>query len=102
MKTIIDSKKYDTETAVKVGYYDNNLSQSDFRWYVETLYRKRNGEFFLYGKGGGLSPYAHYFSDRTRCEGKKIVPMSDTEAKRWCEQHLSYDEYVELFGEPEE
>jgi len=102
MKKIIDGKKYDTETAVEVGYYSNDLPKSNFRWCKETLYRKRNGEFFLYGEGGGLSLYAHHLPNGSYCEGEKIVPISDAEAKRWCEQHLSYEEYVELFGEPEE
>lgn len=102
MKKIIDGKKYDTETAVEVGYYSNDLHKGDFRWCEETLYRKRNGEFFLYGEGGGLSPHAHHFPGGGYCEGEKIVPMSKAEAKSWCEQHLSYGAYVELFGEPEE
>lgn len=102
MRKIIDGKKYDTETAVEVGYYSNELSKRDFGWCEETLYRKRNGEFFLHGGGGGLSPYAHYFPDGSRCEGESIIPMTDTEAQRWCERHLSYGKYVEMFGEPEE
>lgn len=102
MKKIIDGKKYDTETAVEIGYYSNDLPRGDFRWCAETLYCKRNGEFFMYGEGGGLSPYAYQYPDGGYCEGEKLLPISDAEAKRWCEQHLSYEGYVELFGEPEE
>ena len=102
MRKVINGKKYDTETAVEVGYYSNDLSKSNFRWCVETLYRKRNGEYFLYGEGGGLSPYAYHLPTGGYCEGDKIVPLSVSDAQRWCEQNLSYSAYVELFGEPEE
>ena len=101
MKIIKNGKKYDTDTAKEVGSYQKGYGR-DLSYYREELYRKKTGEFFLYGEGGGLSPHAHHFPGGGYCEGEKIVPMSKAEAKSWCEQHLSYGAYVELFGEPEE
>ena len=43
MKKIINGKRYDTETAEKIGVWDNARSISDFDCCEETLYRKRTG-----------------------------------------------------------
>lgn len=56
MKKIINGKKYDTETAREVackawGYY------GDLNFVFETLYKKKTGEFFLYGEGGANTSY---------------------------------------------
>ena len=48
MKKIINGKKYDTETATSVGEYSSNYACSDYKYYDETLYKKKTGEFFLY------------------------------------------------------
>ena len=34
--------------------------------------------------------------------GERITPLSVKEAKAWAENNLNYDQYVEIFGEPEE
>lgn len=34
--------------------------------------------------------------------GKKIVPISEDEAKTWIERYCDVDTYVELFGAVEE
>ena len=58
MMKIIKGKKYDTETALKVAEWDNGLGRSDHHAIYETLYKKRTGEFFLFGEGGGLTGYS--------------------------------------------
>ena len=102
MKKIINGKKYDTETAEMVGSWSNNLGRGNFRWCNEELYRKKIGEFFLYGEGGGLSPHRTWLSNNSYCEGKQIIPMTEAAAKAWVEKNLFYSDYVKLFGEPEE
>lgn len=48
MKKIINGKKYDTETATYIcGYEYDTLSV--FSHIHESLFRKKDGEFFLYG-----------------------------------------------------
>ena len=49
MIKIINGKKYNTDTAKMVGDYDNNQPTNDFYYFAEELYRKKTGEFFLYG-----------------------------------------------------
>ena len=33
---------------------------------------------------------------------KKIIPLSEDEARDWVEEHMDVDDYIELFGECEE
>ena len=101
MKQIINGKKYDTETATEVGSWWNGLSTRDFSHCRETLYRKRTGEYFLYGIGGPMSGYSHSCGNMTS-GGEKIIPMTEAEAREWAEGRLGCDEYEEIFGEVEE
>lgn len=102
MRKIIGGKLYDTDTATKVGYYDSGLSVYDFRHYSERLYKKRTGEFFLYGSGGPRTRYATIDGSGAQMGGEKIIPITLSEAKRWVEDHESADTYCDLFGTPEE
>lgn len=102
MKKIINGKMYDTETAEVKGEYTSRYSVSDFKYFKEILYQKKTGEFFLYGEGGGLSPYKEVVEDHGATYGEKIILLSEDEAKKWAEEKISVDEYIDLFGEVEE
>lgn len=102
MKKIINGKKYDTTTAKCMGEWTNNASRSDFNWCSEMLYRKRTGEFFLYGEGGPMTRYAHCYEDGNWGYGKDIIPLSYEDAQKLAEKHLDADEYEAIFGEVEE
>ena len=101
MIKIIMNKKYDTDTATKVGEYYSSECLTDFNYYEETLYRKRNGEFFTYGFGGPLTKYAKHCGNET-FSGAKIIPLSIEEAKEWVELYLEGEKYIEIFGDVEE
>lgn len=101
MKKIINGRRYDTETAQQVAEYQHSC-QTEFDYYVETLYRKKGGEFFLHGYGHAASPYCVWTDSSTRTGGERIVPMTYTEAQDWAEKHLDADEYEAIFGEVEE
>lgn len=98
MKKIINGKSYDTETAKKVGYWSNNRSYSDFSYVEETLYRKKTGEYFLFGEGGPMSRYAESCGDNSWGSGSRIIPMTYAKATKWAEEHLDGDEYEAIFG----
>lgn len=102
MKKIIKNKVYDTTTAQKCGEWDNGHYTSDFAYCGETLYRKKTGEFFLHGEGNAASKYARSCGQNERCGGEKIVPLTYAEAQAWAEEHLDGDDYISIFGEPEE
>lgn len=93
MKKVIKGKLYDTETAKLVGEYDNGKFTNDFGYYSEDLYQKRTGEFFICGIGGAFTKYDGV---------ETITPVSYEDAQRWAEEHLDGDDYIEIFGEPEE
>lgn len=101
MKKIINGKRYDTETAEEIGFWRTERSVTDFSYCEETLYRKRTGEFFLYGDGGPSSPYAHAAYGMMGA-GEAIVPLTEDEAKTWVEQKLDADTYEALFPVEEE
>lgn len=102
MKKIINGKMYNTETAKMVGSWSNNVSCSDFSYCEEELYKKKTGEFFLYGSGGAMSKYATSCGNGWTGGGQAITPMTVENAKRWMERHCDADEYIEVFGEVEE
>ena len=101
MKKIVKRKMYDTETATCVG---KDMFGADIYagYWIERLYRKHNGEFFLYCEGGPKSKYGRLEPGIGYIEGEMIIPMSVEEAKDWTEQHLDAEEYISLFGLPEE
>lgn len=101
MKKIINGKRYDTETAEQIGFWRTERSVTDFSYCEETLYRKRTGEFFLFGEGGPSSPYAHAAYGMMGA-GEAIVPLTEDEAKTWVEQKLDADTYEALFPVEEE
>ena len=98
MKQIIKGKLYDTETAKEIAAWGNNRSTRDFSYCSETLYRKRTGEYFLYGHGGPMSKYAESCGDNSWSGGSKIIPLTYKAAQEWGEEHMDADDYMEEFG----
>lgn len=101
MKKIINGKRYDTNTAQKMGAF-YHLDRRDFHYFWETLYRKTTGEYFLYGEGGPASKYAETVGMNEWSGGEKIMPLTVDAAKKWAEDHLDADEYEKIFGEVDE
>lgn len=98
MKKIINGKIYDTEKATHVATWDNDRFPNDFEFCYERLYRKRTGEYFLYGEGGPMSKYAKHYGNETR-GSEQITPLSYHDAQKWAEKHLDGEEYEKIFGE---
>ena len=101
MKIIINGRKYDTETARAVGDACSTVGPLDHEFWVELLYRKTTGEFFLHGRGGPTSRYA-IPEGNGWSGGEWIVPLTMDEAMTWAEKHLEVDAYEALFGVVEE
>ena len=98
MKKIINGKLYDTDTAKEVFAISCGNGPSDFHYYAEQLYRKRTGEYFLYGHGGPMSRYAESCGQNQWTGGERIDPMSYDNARRWAEENMDADDYQEEFG----
>lgn len=97
MKRIINGRKYDTDTATELCEY-SYAYLSDFSYLHEVLYKKKTGEFFIYGEGGPCSPY-HESDGRSQWGSKEIVPISEGKAIEFVEKHGTVELYEELFGE---
>lgn len=98
MKKIINGKVYDTERAKALATWSNAGSWRDFSHVEETLYRKKTGEYFLYGEGGPATCYAQATGQNSWSGGSRIMPMSYTDAKAWAEEKLDADDYEQIFG----
>lgn len=84
MKRVIDGRPYNTETAESIANYRNNLPSTDFRFADETLYKTKNGRFFLHGQGGAMTRWCES-AGNTSWGSSGIERLSETEALDWCE-----------------
>lgn len=99
MKKVIDGRIYDTDKAEQIGTWWSSQDVRSFTHCEETLYRKRTGEYFLYGWGGPQSKYSRAVGQNEWSGGEKIEPLTSEEARRWAEEHLDADDYQKEFGE---
>lgn len=97
MKKIINGKRYDTDTARLIGSTGYSYAGNSAYW-LEELYLKKTGEFFLYGEGGSRSKYARRTGQNECSGGWEIRPLSPEEARKWAEEHLNADKYERVFG----
>lgn len=87
MKKIIRGRKYDTETARKVGCKTEQAQYGDVDY---ALYRKRTGEYFVHAE------FSYMLDD---VNPDYIKPLSEDEANEWAQEHLNADVYESEFGE---
>lgn len=97
MKKIINGKVYDTDTARYVGSWENGCYQNDYNYVSEELYCKRTGEYFLYGEGGAGTKYSEMIGTNSWSSGEMIIPLTYDIARKWAEEHLKADDYLEEF-----
>lgn len=97
MEKIINKRRYSTDSAECIGTWDNG--QSGLNFITESLYRKRNGEFFLYCEGGANTKYCKKLSANSWAPGASIIPVSAEDAETWGREHLEADKYAALFGQ---
>lgn len=102
MKKIINGKRYDTDTAEFIGKWENLDNSADLQYECEEIYRKKTGEFFMYGEGGPASSYAIQTGTTSWSGSCKITPITEDEAKKWIEENLDGDVYESLFEIEEE
>lgn len=101
MKKIISKSLYNTETARKVGSWDNGIYGNDFRSCSEDLYQTKSGKYFIHGEGGPMSTYAVHHGNNTS-GSEQIRDLTASEAREWAEEKLTADEYQKEFGPVDE
>lgn len=80
MKKIIGGKLYNTETATCYGSYEYSYRR-DYKHFLEKLYQKTTGEFYLYATGGPLSKYRVEVATRLWRGSEAIIPLTKEEAR---------------------
>ena len=98
MKRIIDGKRYDTGTAILIAEWDNGLYGSDFHAEEESLYRTKNGVYFLAGSGGPMSGYATPTSGGMSGSSTLYV-VDENAAFLWLSRHNCVEAIEEHFSE---
>lgn len=104
MKKIIDGLTYNTETAERICDTSNGLYGRDFGRDDSTLYRTRNGRFFLLGNGGPRSRWS-ISTGQNSWRGTTqddIQAIDEYEARALVEEHATASLYERVFGETEE
>lgn len=94
MNKVINERLYDTETAISLSTFKTTTGIFHDKEYIETLFRKKTEEYFLYTKDGSKA-----LDDLDK---ERITPLSVENAKKWAEKHLSGKKYIEIFGEVQE
>tara|TARA_R100001086_G_scaffold221483_1_gene138727 strand:- start:830 stop:1138 length:309 start_codon:yes stop_codon:yes gene_type:complete len=91
MKSIIDGKRFDTETATRIAAVGSEtISVTDFNYWEADLYRTPKGRWFLAGRGGPMTMFARPNGSRAT-SGAGIIPVSDTEAQEYLEDGGNLD-----------
>lgn len=98
MKKVIDGKRYDTDTAKKVGSWESDQDYRGLYHEEETLYRTKSENYFLYCYGGAASQYGKKIGPNEWASGELIRPVNEAFAQKWAEEHLDASEYELAFG----
>ena len=98
MKSTINRKMYNTETAVLVAEDGSLVGTSDFHFWSEKLYLTAKGNWFLHAAGGAMTTYADH-EDGHSSEGERIVPLDREAAFEWCEQHHAQEAIEQYFAD---
>jgi NRPS condensation-like uncharacterized protein len=83
MEKIINQKRYNTNTAKKMGEWREGKVWAD-------LYQKKTGEFFVHASGESYNIK------------EVLIPQTFEQAKEWAAMHLPEDEYDNIFRGSEE
>lgn len=102
MRRVINNLSYDTKTAEYLFSCTNGKREGSSEFYQEHLYRKRTGEFFLYGMGEKDSKYAKSVGGNEWDRGELIIPLDYASAQQWASENLEPSAYDKLFGELKE
>ena len=94
MKRVIAGRVYNTETATDIC--TQSRCHSDFSDHTTTLYRTKNGNYFLSGEGGPQSRWSQSCGQNSWSGGSGLIPIDADEARQFAEdRELDPDEMIE-------
>jgi hypothetical protein len=81
VKAIIDGRIYNTDTADFVCEWSYGW-EGDLRWHETALYRTKKGTFFIAGRGGPRSEWAHHEgSSSSSGSGLRVVSPEEAQCR---------------------
>ncbi len=81
VKQLIDGKLYDTENSTNLASWSNGHPRESDLWIEETLYKTAEGDYFICGERGAVTPYSK--RNEERHAGSSIRPITKHEAAEW-------------------
>lgn len=96
MKQIIGGKRYNTETATKIGEASRGYGGDHARFECG-LYKTRTGNYFLAGEGGPASMFAESVGNAS-IGGSGIIPLEEADALEFAERYFDAETIEEYFG----
>jgi hypothetical protein len=84
MKRVIAGRVYNTETADEIC--TDSRCHGDFSDHDTTLYRTKNGNFFLSGSGGPMSLWSQSCGQNSWTGGRGLIAIDTAEAQRFAER----------------
>lgn len=91
MIKIIDSKRYNTETATEIFHHETGI-YGDFNYRGMTLYLTKQGAWFIHHVGGALTDMAEETGDNSLSGSSDIEPLDKDEAYKFLEEHSADEE----------
>jgi hypothetical protein len=98
MKSIINGKTFDTETAQEICDIPCQYDSGNFRHHSTTLYLTSKGALFLSGRGGPLSMWRQAEGNNGWRNGSGIKVLTNEEARNHMESAGCTAEDFELCG----
>jgi hypothetical protein len=89
VRQLINGKLYDTENSTKLASWSNGYPSESDLWIEETLYKTAEGDYFICGEGGTVTPYSKRNGERHA--GSAIRPLTRNEAVEWAAIHKEKD-----------
>jgi len=96
MKQVIDGKVYNTDTAYEIGEVCSGESIGDFGSWYGSLYKTKNGRFFIDGSGGPMTMFAVH-SGNSSSGSTGIIVLSDDDARSIAEKDMEADVIEKFF-----
>ncbi|ODT72368.1 MAG: hypothetical protein ABS75_04480 [Pelagibacterium sp. SCN 63-23] len=98
MKKIIDGKRYDTDTAELICLLSCDAYAGAWDWHCTTLYRTKNGAYFLEGFGEGGSMWGRKLYDCNEyVSGEGLRVLTSEEALHILEENDETDVIEKYF-----
>lgn len=95
MKRVISGRVYNTDTATEICELPCSHYCGDFAYHSTRLYRTKNGNYFLAGRGGPMSMWARPVGNNGTGGGEGIRPLDADEAMWYAEScDLSPEEMI--------